>query len=252
MSKKLTKEDIKNPDKFIEVSDRVGHWIERHRVIVFTILGVLLALGGTLGLWEMYTSHRENQAQSSIYEIQAKVEKIQANQLKKEPNKNGQESSALQDNTIQNDYGNLLTEYEEKIEQLKSSRVALIAGIHLVSLYLDYAEYGRAFKVLQSISPYVGKGGLLSGLIHLQMGTVLVALEKYDDAKASYERVLQDKDSTFLHSEAVLKSGLMEEKQGHLEQARSYYQRASEEFASTDSGKTAKAYLRLLELNKGK
>ncbi|MCB0362899.1 MAG: tetratricopeptide repeat protein [Bdellovibrionales bacterium] len=249
-------------NKFIATSDRVGHWIEKHRKVVFSLIVGLVVIGGAFAAWKTYCSYREKQAQDSLYPYQARIEKIQAEVLKKDAEEKAKKKSEKdtlkesQDNqskdSLTADFGSLPDEYLKEISKYKGAKAGLISAIQLAALFMDYDNYDKAYEVLNQVLVSTGTKGVFFGLVHMQMGTVLGALNKYEEAKKFYDKVLKDKESEFLHSEAVLKIGLAEEKLGNREQAKAQYERASQEFASSEAGKSAKAYLRLMELEKAK
>jgi predicted negative regulator of RcsB-dependent stress response len=254
VTKKLGKDDIKGPDSFIATSDVVGLWIQKNRKLVFSVLGGLLVIGAAAGGWSWYLKFRETRAQEALYEVESKIYKIQADLLSKNESttqKDGKDTKIkASDKNIDSDYGSLLGDFDTKIKSNMGSKAALIGSIQLASIYMEYENFDKAHQILKEISPTAGKNGVFFGLVQMQLASVLAAMNKQEEAKALYDQVLKDKGSSFLHSEAILKLGLMEEKLGRLDQAKTHYLRASQEFSATDAGKAAKAYLRLIELDK--
>ncbi|MCC7404852.1 MAG: hypothetical protein IT288_10690 [Bdellovibrionales bacterium] len=249
MSKKLTKEDIKGPDAFIATSDKLGRWIEKHKVTVFGTLSAALLIGAGLVGWEQWTLYRERSAQNALYAIEAKVKKKQDEIAKAEQEKVAKKE-ARADRVLATDYGPLVDEYQAKIGELAGSKAAAISAIHLAALYMDYQEFEKAHALLTQQLGNTRQGSTFYGLLHMQLGTALAALNKHEDAKREFNLVVGDSTAQFLHAEAVLKLGLTEEMLGNVDQAREHYNRASQEFSTTDAGKTAKAYLRLLSMEK--
>lgn len=248
MSKKLSKEEVRGPDAFISTSDKVGKWIEKHKVPVFSVFGALLIIGAANVAWTKYSGYREASAQEALYSIEAKIKKKQAD-IAKEQTENKDKAPAAERN-LEADFGPLLGEYGSKIKDLQGSKASLIGALHLAALYMDYRDFEKAHGFLADVVSQAGKTGTFFALLHMQYGTALTALEKHEEAKGEFQLVLNDPGSSFLHAEAVLKLGLVEEKLGNMDQAREHYTRANQEFSATDAGRTAKGYLRLMELEK--
>ncbi|MCB0365641.1 MAG: hypothetical protein H6624_04410 [Bdellovibrionaceae bacterium] len=249
MSKKLSKEEVRGPDAFVATSDKVGKWIEKNKVPVFSIIGALFVIGGIKVAWDQWAGYREKSAQEALYTVEAKIKKKQE-EIAKELEAKKEKKEPAADRSLEADFGPLLSEYSSQINDLKGSKASLIASIHLAALYMDYKEFEKAKAFLAEQLPRVGKSGTFFGLLHMQMGTALAATGKNEEARSEFEMVVKDPGSAFLHAEAVLKLGLAEEILGNVDKARDHYNRASQEFSATDAGKTAKGYLRLMNLEK--
>lgn len=242
---KITEKEAKKPDKFLELSELLGHWMEKHRKIIGGLFISGILVGSGIGLGSLYASYQEKKAQESLYQTESKIEKLKTDLEKKRKDK--KEVVAHDKPDMVRDYGTLPEELKNKIKKFCHTKAGVLSSIRLASLFFDYSQYDKALELLKEVSSQVPSKGLLSGLIHMQMGSNLIGIEKYEEAKKQFNQVLSDESIRFLHSESILKLGLCEEKLGHQKEARDYYLRDSQEFASTEAGKTAKNYLRLLD-----
>ena len=241
------------------LSEKVSQWIEKNKVPIFSLLGIFLALGLISVGWKQFFDYQERSAQSALYLIEAQIKKKQE-EISKEvagakdedkTNKRGgakDKKSPSPGRNLEVDFGPLLEEYAAKIKELKGRKASLIGAIRLAALYMEYGDFEKAQSLLTDMARGVSPAGKpFFGLIYMQSGTALMATAKYEEARAKFQMVLDDPDSSFLHAEAVLKLGLVEEKLGNLEKAREHYTRAKQEFFSTDAGRTAQSYLRLIK-----
>lgn len=258
MAKKQSEIDARTPDAFLTGSEKFLKWVEDKSVILAVVAAVALVAGLSLIGYQQWDARQERLATTRIYEAQAALLKKQEDQQKIESDrlqKMAEEASAKKSKMpsyqplkvdFDSTFGALAQAVEQAIIKEKSSKAALVAAIHLAGLYMNHDKVDQAFHLLSQLK---GQGeGAVGALLTAQRATVAMDKGEFETAIKDFEKIVSNKDVDFLHSSALLKIGLCYEKLNQLDQARQTYLRVSTEFGDTESARTAKGYLRLLEL----
>ena len=264
MSEKISKQEAKQPDTFISFADKVGQAVANHFKMIVTVAGVALILGGGYVLTEYITRQKELSAQEAIFKVENQYRKLvedkleaQMQSLEDKDEKTDSAKKELPDkpiipektpDSLKADYGEVLGNYKTVISSHKGRTAALLGAIDLAFIHSEYKDYDGAKSVLELVIDDAKVGGLFFGMVHNQMGTIYSNLNQYDEAVKHYSLIVEDPKQEHMHPDVLLKMGLAYEKLNQTDQARKMYERVSEEYATSSAGKTAKSYLRIMQL----
>lgn len=251
MSRKDVELDAKTPDAFLTWSEKGFKWVEANRTVVISVLSIGLVGGLAWGGYVQYRSWTEKSAAKAIYVAEAKLNK------KKEELAKAESDAMTKDKDTGKikeppkvDFEASLSESAREVEgaivKHAQTRAASVAAIDLASLYLSYKKPDLASALLSQVDG--GNSETLKSLIQALSATAVFEQGDYNRASSLFEQILQDPNAEFLHPDTMVKLGLCYEKLDQADRAKEMYSRASAEFADSESGRTAKGYLRLLEL----
>lgn len=260
MSKSKIEIEARTPDAFLSFSDKAVKWVEDNRGLVGGALGVFLVAGlGWVGV-DQWGKMTERRAAASIYKVEAKIrEKREA--FAREEDQRLQELSKALDSKDKNkalpdltprkmdfdsSFADLARDLEKEIMDHANTNAAAVATLNLVALYLTNKKAELADAFLAKVER--AKDESLTSLLKMQKATVALEMGDYPRAAAAFETLASDRKAEFLHPDALLKLGVSQEKMGQIEEAKGTFERVSTEYGDSEAGRSAKAYLRLLQI----
>lgn len=257
MSKKLSKEEVKSPDAFLATSDRVARVLSKNSKPIFAIV-TLAVIAGFIAIGvNTYNEHKESEAQSSIYQVAAQLEerqqKVEEQRLASQGEKKTVEASAAENKAsapvdFEKEYAPIVSEFQKVIDQHQGTRAAAVASLDLATFLVSHERLDEAIDVLQNASKNTAQDELLAVLTKAQLASVLSKKDQLDEAITQLKSLLDNKQAEFIHPQVTLQLGVIYEQKQEYDLARDMYRRASNEYADTQAGQTAKNYLRLLNL----
>lgn len=249
MKQKNIEKEAKSPDVFFMLSDRVLHWVEEKKYWFAGAIAILLVGGlGFVG-FEQYNKSVETSALKALYPIENEIRKIQQDLAKKTETKTSDAKAIAKPTSgLPEPLVPLTERYEKAIRSHLSSKASAVAGIQLASLYSDYEQWQKAADILSAVAPYLKAGETLMALVKMQLGSVYFSLGNWDRALASFSQVFDEKAYDFVRGQALLKMGLVYEKQGAANKARETFERVKSEFPQAEVAETARKYLRSLNV----
>ena len=262
MSRKSQAEiDAKTPDAFLTGSDKLLKWIEHNRSLVGAVLGLLVLVGIGWVIYGQWTGMTERKAAAALYNVEAKIrakreefarkedERLQK-LAEKQADKKDKTGKTTETDTVKPDFDRDFAEFarqlETEIQNHKNTNAAVVSTLNLVGLYLTNKKPELADALLAKVE--TAKEDSLAALLKTQKATVAMELGDYSRAAAGFEALAQDRKAEFLHPDALLKLGVCQEKMGQVDDAKGTFERVSTEFGDSEAGRSAKAYLRLLQL----
>ena len=258
-NKKQSEIDARTPDAFLTLSDKLLKWIEDNALWLGALATVVFVSGLGYLAFDQWKNWSERKATSRIYQAEAalnqkreelgKVENNRLQELVKEmANKKDKKMPAMEPTKVdfEANYAALASAYEKAILADKNSKAGVIAAINLAGFYLANNKVELATTLLEQVGG--SNNGPVAALLQVQRATLAMEKSDYERAIDQFEQVLQNKEVDFLHSVALLKIGVCYERMKELDRAREAYIRVSTEFGETESARTAKGYLRLLEI----
>lgn len=278
---KLTKKDIKGPDKFILGVEGVWERLDDHKGALFTVVGVLLAAGLGFGGWDYFSSKQETNAQEALFLVESKFQKKSdgfdtakqkietlkaqielekkdtkasaSDRAKKieEHEKNLKEAQAqVSSGDFQKDFGTEVQEFNAVISNHKNTQAAVLAGLYLSNLYVKNKKVDEAASTISKIEGFAKKKGLLDGLVQMNKGDIEDAQGNCAKAIETWDKILNEPGLKFVQAEVMLRKGLCLEKLSQVDKAAEIYKKLQADHAQTWAGSAGKKYLRLLEVAK--
>lgn len=263
---KITKEDLKTPDAFLTLADRVGQWVAERAKPIAVTLGLVIVLGVGYTAFNMIQRSQEQAASQALFQFEKKIEDVKLAQAKKQRDlieklsegdqkdeeklKKAMDSVAPLD--FEKDFAANAQNWAQAIEQYKNTQSAQLARLRLAKLYLDYEKRDLAEPVLRAAIAEATKGSSTYGLSRTMLASVLSHQGKIDEAKNILQEVIDEPTLNYLHSEALLKLGILNQESGDVKMAEESFRRVTTEFADSEAGAAAKLYLRMIQFIKPK
>lgn len=259
----LSKEEVRGPDTFISTADRFGRWIMKHQKSFLSFL-VIIGLGG-LGYLAVdgYINYSEKKSAQRLFEYQqrllAKQEEWSLQVRNKMENlnkdtkaagsKGWEEVAATVPKPDYNvAYAPLVAEYEKGIEKERGSKASLVHTSELAGFLSEEKRSGEAVTLLKKMLSGIEPRSLLETLLFTQLGTALASQNQWEEASQIFEKTLKSPSVSTVKPELLLKLGLCYEGLQNLGKAKEYLTLARDQFGSTQAGRAAKNYLRMMML----
>lgn len=257
MSKKISKEEAKSKDVMTQELQKGFTWSVQHYKLVLGFLGAFILAGSVYSGINFLNNKKEAKVQESFYQIEkdylAKKEKFEA-AAKPEPTKNekanGQakappptkpEDKATGD--LDKDYGGTVKGFHSVIDESPGSRAARMSALMLTEVYLQYGQKDKGLETLKKVGL---ENDLLSVLIEDRKAGLLAEQGDCKSAISTWDRLLANKETSFMAAEIKLKKGLCFESLKDYNQAGAMYNQAKELDSNSPVAKRAEKYLRLL------
>ena len=261
-SQKTKSANIKGPDIATEQLQKGFQWSAEHLQLVFGASGAVLLILALIFGWNSLEKSREQSRQGDLYQIEkdylkkkegfevalkesdvdAKPKDPKADK-KVEPVKKAKATGDLE-----KDFGKEISALKGFLEKNSGTTSGAIAALHLADVLSQYKKNDEAAAELQKAK---FDSGMAGGLINYKLGSI--AAQKKDCATADtyFNKVLNNKEASFLVGEISIQKGLCLENAGDLAGAEKAYQEVVDKKKDSPQAKTAEQYIRSLYL-KGK
>lgn len=257
---KISKEDLKSPDAFLSFADKVGQVLSDNWKPIAGALGILFLAGVGYTTSTAINKANELAAGEALFEVEQKIATIKTEHSKKQQDsikdlldKEDQDQEKIEarlkdvpELEFDRDFASLAQDVEQVIAQHESTQSAQMARIRLARLYIDYEKLDMAEAVLRQAATQAGKGTSVYGLSRTLLASVLSHKDQMDEAIGTLSEVLDDQSLSYLHSEVLLKLGVLNKEAGNTARAEEMFRRVTTEFGNTEAGKTAKNFLKMI------
>lgn len=263
---KISKDELKSPDAFMSFADKVGQKLSENWKLIAGALGVVVI--AAVGYAASTAIHRaqEETASESLFQIEKKINQVRESHAEKQrasvedlldnQEKNQKKIEArlkeVPELNFEKDFSDLASQLENVIQQHKGTQSAQMSTLRLASLYMQYEKWEKAQNILQPLTQNAKKGTAIYGLSRTQLAAVYSRQGEHQKSIQLLNDILIDKELSYLHSEALLKLGVLSQNQGENSRAEEMFRRLTTEFAETEAGKIAKNLLKLLRLTNPK
>ena len=162
---------------------------------------------------------------------------------------------------LDQDYGPAVKGFTDVVEAHPGSKAAKMAALNLSEIYMQYKNNEQALQVLKKVD--TGSKDLLGAMVQTQIASLQADQGDCKDAVETWQKVLNNKDTRFMHSGIYLKQGLCFEVLNDVPKAEASYSKAKElaeaggrggpqggQGQSSAVAQTADKYLRLLQTKK--
>lgn len=243
--------DVRKPDMVTAELRRGFEWTTNHTTLVFVAIIAFVAIGGGYAGWQMMNKNTELDLQAKYFDLEKQVaEKKASFDMAKAPAAPGQPKPATPavaaTGDMSKDYGDLPAKLSEFAKQNPKTKAGAMAALSYAGLMADYNKTDEAIATLREVKT----SGLLSGLVDMQLATMLANSSKCDEATTLLEKMLGNPATSFLKLEAKLKIGLCAQQTGNLAKAEQNYLQVIEEGKDNALARSAQKYMRLLQLKK--
>lgn len=247
MSTKLSKDELRNPDKLTQELQKGFTWTTKHSGLVAALVVALLVIGGGYAAFGMWAEHKEAQIQEKYFKFEKdyleKKQNFTQSAMPVDP-KNPVPATAKSTGDVEADYGSVIKEFNAIINEAPSTKAAKMSALNLSEIYTSYGKPEEALAALNKVN---SGSDLLAALVLTQLGTLQADKQDCKAALESWNKALSNKKASFLSSSLFLKQGLCHESLGDVAQAEASYTKAKESSKEAATAKSAEKYLRLLK-----
>jgi len=201
---RLSRKEIRQPDQFVSLSVQIAVWLKAHTVLLIYGIGVVAVAVTLMTGWGAWQKHREQQADTALYEATKFMHTSSANRSK------------------------AVEQLQKLVSDYRGTAAAALAYWHLGHLYFEGENYPAALTAYRQAQQRLNKAGqpLMAALVTLDVAYAQEASGPCDpDAITSFEAVLQ-LPAHWLRGEAYLSIGRCHEKTGASHKAAAIYERA--------------------------
>lgn len=224
--------------------EQVSNFFANYWKTILATVVVAVLIGGIGTVLANQSKSKEQKIQESYYSIEKKLQELKA-RAATQPEKDKKAEPV--------DFTEIKKELTDFIAAHTGSIAAQMAGLHLAQLQLEAAQSADALATLQKVEN--NDKGLVNTLVQQQVAQLLAGQDKCQDAIATWQKILDRKDATFLHSEIKLQQALCFAKMNDMKKAEEILTNLSTQTANPDIGestvsKEAEKYLRLMHFKK--
>jgi tetratricopeptide (TPR) repeat protein len=276
VDKKLTKEEIRNPDQLTQGLNNLADFVRKNAVIFGVIILGIIAIGGIVTVLDYVKTQKEEKLQGEMSGAEREYTdkkskfkeadradelKAAAKDVKKSPKKDAKDEAKDEkkpelvkaSGDLQKDYGSVVDRFQSILAKDPTTKAGQMSAIYLAELYNQYKKPDEAIQSLDKAVPKNEANDMLSALV-LNLKAGLIA-DKGDCPKAVdiWQKLMNDKKTTYMHDEAKLRMAMCYEKMNEPVKAEQYYTELSKAAPGEDGGdravsEDAKKYLRLLKV----
>ncbi len=256
MSTKISKDELREPDAFLKSMETGLSFLEKYAKAIAAI--VAIAIVGTLiySLMGYLERRKENHAQEAFYTVDAKYAKLKEGFEKVKmqaiipdvAGKDKKSEGTPASGDVQKDYGSVITDLQTVQTSNPGTKAAAQAGLDLAEIYMSYKQPEKAAEAVSLSARALSHDELMGGLSYMMWGNALAAKGDCTQAIEMWQKVISVKTVSYLHPDATLRTGICYENLKQNDKAIEMYKRASQEFADSSAGQTAKTLLRALEM----
>jgi predicted negative regulator of RcsB-dependent stress response len=235
---------------------------------VFGILVVSVVVYGGYLSFNAVQEHREKSAQEELFTIQKQVDKKTEELLKalepKEESKAKDAKVAKKDKpaekpkelektpeTLVKNYGDQIAAYEKFIADHANHKAAYMAAVKLAGLAADYKDSARAQKVLAGVVDQPSHNDIFYGLLRAQLSSVLMDLNQHKEAIKILNEIVDNKEFTYFHPQALIRLGACYLETGDFEKAQATFSRVEADYPQTQAAGEARNFKKLVSMKKG-
>lgn len=253
--KKITKEELKSPDAFLSFADEVGKFLQDNWKAFAAGFSVLILGGIGMTTMNAVNSAKEEAASESIFQSEKKIYDIQSEHAKKIANTEKEKAEGLKEKANNVDKLNYDEDLKASINEAMAvindhsgTQTAQMARIRIAGLMLEYKKHQEAVEALKPLLSQASKGSTTYGLARTQLAAAYSHMGEIDQSIQLLQEVVSEKSLGFMHSEVLLKLGVLNREKGDTNTAEEMFRRVATEFGKTAAGQTAKNYLKLIQV----
>lgn len=257
MSTKLTKQDVRAPDRFQKALTTWLDWAGQNSRLVLGVIAIAVLVGAGMAVARYKASQAQlsYQEKFSVIERQLLDKKQSFEEARRAQENKTETKSALPSGDLSKDYGTLVGEMEALIQQAPWSVAASMAALHVAELKVEYKMPDQALAVLELVNPKNEMRGLPATLIVSMKAGLLADKGDCKTAVGLWEKISRSAQAAFLKNDAKLRMGLCYESMNEIAKAEQLYGEVAAQDdknpgAGGESSREAERYLRLLKLKK--
>lgn len=250
---KSKKNDARKPDIVTAELKKGFEWTTSHTSIVIGVVIAFVVIGGGYSLWRVMSVRSEKELQTKYFELESQVgkkkEAFEAAKAPKnplQPKEDKKPTPAPATGDLAKDYGDLPKQLLDFAEKNPKSKAGAMAVLTASGILAEYKKPEEAIPTLKKVQT----SGILSGLVSMQLATLLANTGKCDEASPVFEKIVAGSETSFLKLEAKLKLAICAEQSGNLVKAEQGFLQVVDEGKGNSYARSAQKYMRLLQFKK--
>lgn len=220
--KKLTRKELKRPDEFIAITNRIYNYLFEKRKVVLPIFLCIFVAFIAVYLYAKYSSKQEERA--SLLFSEAK--KIYDAEIKEEKDKEGEEKTFK---TEEEKYNAAKAKFNLVTEQYKGTKSAQLGYFYLGHIEYFLNNYDTAIKMYEEFLNGTKKDSDFYVIALDAIGQSFESKKDYDKAKEYYQKII-DSDIDYLQDYAYFNLARVHELKKEMEIAKELYEKIKTEF----------------------
>ncbi len=204
--KKITKKQLKQPDEFITVTQRLFLFVEAHMKKISIAGIIILVIILAVVIFEMWERRNEGDAQIKFNAAEEGYEMAMS------PYREGSPA----------DYKAALAKFDEVIKEFPRTSSGKVALLYKGNIDLKLGDYDEAIKAYQAFLGDTGKNKLYQLFTWEGLGYAYEGKKDYEKAVDAYQKTVA-LDEGFKSGEAYLNLGRCYEKMGKQKEALENY-----------------------------
>ena len=219
--------------------------IENNWKIIVGIFAAFVVGGAAVAFTNHFATEKEKKAQEAYFNVEKKLNELKAKKTAP-PEAKETKPEAVDFTAVKKDLEKVIADYPNSV-------ASQMAALHLASVLVDEKNFDLALTTLQKVENK--DKGLVNTLIQQQIGQLLADKDKCTEAIAVWQKILDRKEASFIHSELKLQQALCYSKTNDMKKAEEILtnlasQAPNEEMGAAATAKEAEKYLRLLQFKK--
>ena len=214
-----SKQDLKKPDEFLSLMDRLGHFLQDNAGALWTAAGVAALIGlAAGGIW-YYQERREEAARSIEYQAARYYHQDPpAAEKEKTPPPNREENIKK-----------ALEIYQQLVKEYPRTRTARLAQYYIGNAYMDLKDYDNAIAAYRSFLDSKSEHDVVRGAANLRLGYAHLSRSHSEEALQAFEAI-PSIGGALNKDLAYYEIGLLNESLGRKEKAVESYQEIVKKF----------------------
>ena len=150
------------------------------------------------------------------------------------------------------DFGSALKSLQSVVNSFPGTRASWVAGLEIARIYQDYGQIDPGLQALQKIEIGNKAGDLLAASVQLRLGDLLQIKGQCDQAITKWNLISGPQGFSPLKPEALLRTGLCYENLKKYDEAKATYEKMAgdKDVSESRAGREGKKFLKLLQSNR--
>jgi len=212
MARKITKAELKEPDRIHTVLGRVIDYASENRKKIYILSGIFLLILILSGGWYFYGLSCEKKAQEIYSSAFDSYKTVNATADSKE-------------------YKNAANLFEELIKKYPQSNTAQLARYNLGNIYFNLGEIDKSIDSYKQFLNKSSKDTVLTSLAYYGLGYCYEAKKEYAKALESYDKSSMQRTGKFYLAMNYQNMARVYEEMNKPDKAEEYYKKALEQIA---------------------
>lgn len=228
---------------------KVLNFLEKQWKLMTSLLGIMAVVGAAFAFVTFKKEQTEKKAQETYFAVEKKLFELK---LKKETQQTAKSDKKTKTEESV-DFTQIKKDLENVIQAHPGTVASQMAAIHLSSLLVEEKQFDLA---LQSLKKAQNKNnGLVSTLLDQQIGQLMADQNNCQEAINVWQKIVDRKESSFIHNEVKLQQALCYAKINDLKKAEEILtqlanQTVNPDMSDVSNSKEAEKYLRLIQFKK--